>query len=299
MGDVVGLILASPDGHDGSTAAEFAITTIISKLFEADLKSEYATAKVKDYLKRIIMQTDEEFSHEESIHSALEARRELRNQLPSDDMDIYTIHRQFPQLAKELELAEAELCTSASIVLALVYQSRLFVATCGSCRAVLGQIVGNTEIKSEQLSSNHTLTSDDERVRILMLGVDPDELADLRFTRCVGNPGLKESFSRVPAYSKAISCPVIAEPEVMVKDDFGSDFQGFLLLFSKGLDQVVRDSGVLRFDSDESDDDVKISEAVDNLLCYYVAQEMTQHADMSSVAQAVVDRVGGGRRSGW
>lgn len=122
-----------------------------------------------------------------------------------------------------------------------------------------------------------------------MLNIDVDLIEDLRFTRCLGNHALKEFYSEYELYKNATNCPVIAEPDTVVYDSFKSDFCGFLLLFTKGLDQAIRDSGLLRVDSDA--DDFEISEAVNELLCYMVAEEMFQHETIEQVSQAVVDRV--------
>lgn len=61
-------------------------------------------------------------------------------------------------------------------MLALIYNSKLYICNIGNCRALLCKTDENNVLRVIQLSVDHNISNEDERKRICDLGLDPQAL---------------------------------------------------------------------------------------------------------------------------
>lgn len=86
------------------------------------------------------------------------------------------------QVAK-LNALNCELSAGTTVVVALIYCGRLYVANVGDSRALLCRTDSNGVLRVVQLSVDHDLSNEDELLRLSQLGLDVDKFRQ-------GNPVL-------------------------------------------------------------------------------------------------------------
>jgi TAK1-binding protein 1 len=86
------------------------------------------------------------------------------------------------QVAK-LNALNCELSAGTTVVVALVYCGRLYVANVGDSRALLCRTDSNGVLRVVQLTVDHDLSNEDELLRLSQLGLDVDKFRQ-------GNPVL-------------------------------------------------------------------------------------------------------------
>ena len=75
----------------------------------------------------------------------------------------------------KLNALNCELSAGTSVVVALVYNGRLYVANVGDSRALLCRTDSNGVLRVVQLSVDHDLRNEDELLRLSQLGLDVEK----------------------------------------------------------------------------------------------------------------------------
>ena len=75
----------------------------------------------------------------------------------------------------KLNALNCELSAGTSVVVALVYSGRLYVANVGDSRALLCRTDSNGVLRVVQLSVDHDLRNEDELLRLSQLGLDVEK----------------------------------------------------------------------------------------------------------------------------
>jgi hypothetical protein len=75
----------------------------------------------------------------------------------------------------KLNALNCELSAGTTVVVALVYSGRLYVANVGDSRALLCRTDSNGVLRVVQLSVDHDLSNEDELLRLSQLGLDVDK----------------------------------------------------------------------------------------------------------------------------
>lgn len=128
------------------------------------------------------------------------------------------------------------LSIGSSAVLALIYNSKLYICNIGNCRALLCKTDENNVLRVIQLSVDHNVSNDEERQRIQRLGLDPQALGQQPFhsTRCIGCYIGKAGYKDSSYLAGASSEPVISQPEIVGPIAIDGSCR-FLVLMSGGL----------------------------------------------------------------
>jgi TAK1-binding protein 1 len=75
----------------------------------------------------------------------------------------------------KLNALNCELSAGTTVVVALVYSGRLYVANVGDSRALLCRTDSNGVLRVVQLSVDHDLRNEDELLRLSQLGLDVEK----------------------------------------------------------------------------------------------------------------------------
>jgi hypothetical protein len=75
----------------------------------------------------------------------------------------------------KLNALNCELSAGTTVVVALIYCGRLYVANVGDSRALLCRTDSNGVLRVVQLSVDHDLSNEDELLRLSQLGLDVDK----------------------------------------------------------------------------------------------------------------------------
>lgn len=143
---------------------------------------------------------------------------------------------------KQLNSINDELSMGASVVLALIHYSKLYIGNVGNCRALLCKNDDNNVLRVVQLSVDHNLTNQDEHLRLCQMGLDVQSFNQSQFftTRCIGNYIGKSGYKDCSFLSSATSEPITSQPEIVGAIPI-NDSCRFLLLMSGGLCRSLHD----------------------------------------------------------
>lgn len=221
-----------------------------------------------------------EKTYNDQINNLLFKRVTLLDNLPSG-LSEYEIAQNYQPVLDELNNINEELTVGASVVLALIYNHKLYIANLGNSRALLCKNDENNVLRVKQLSVDHDLTNPDEESRFKSLGLDVTALKKnnaVYATRCIGNYTGKGGYKDSTFLSTAVTEPIITVPEIVGPIEI-NDSTRFLILMSKGLCRTLADI----FD---------IESSLVNQKCVQITVEhFRSETSLMGIAQSVVNKI--------
>lgn len=196
-------------------------------------------------------------------------------------MSEYEIAKHYQPVLDELNNINEELSVGASVVLALIYKQKLYIANLGNSRALLCKNDENNVLRVTQWSVDHDLTNPDEESRLASLGLDVTALKKdnaMYVTRCIGNYMGKGGYKDSTFLSAAISEPIITVPEIVGPIEI-NDSTRFLILMSKGLCRALADI-------------FELESSLVNQKCIQITVEYFRNqTSLMGIAQSVVNKI--------
>lgn len=266
------------DGHEGSRAADFSSQHMAAELLLGQLNDVKTEEDVKDVLRQAFVSVER--SYLGSISDMLALRTSLLYRI--EGISSYEAYKEMPQVVEEIKKINYILSSGTAVALALIYNNKLFVANVGNCRVLLCKSDPNSVLKVVQLTIDHDLKNEDELLRLSKLGI---KLQDLRKhchlgnqenTRCLGNYLVKGGYKEFEDLCMASQEPVIAEPDICGGIQIDESCR-FLLIMSAGLFKCIEEATG--------------SQQVNQYIAQCVVEQFRDQATLTSVAQAVVDKV--------
>lgn len=267
------------DGHDGTRASNFAAQRIPAELLLGQLSRKNTDTDLRDTLEQAFFAVEKGFF--QSIDDLLAAKANLQLELPEGLSDYQTC-RQFPDVIEKLQVLNTEIAGGTTAVVALVQNEKLYVANVGDSRAILCSIDASDSLVVQQLSIDHDIRNEDERLRLKNLRLDVEKilqgnkLGNQDNTRCIGNYMVKGGYKDFDILSSAMGEPVIAEPYICAGIAIDST-RRFFLLMSDGLYRSL----------EEATETSRANEDIARM----VLEQFDAQTTLMGVAQAVVDRV--------
>ncbi|GAB6027234.1 hypothetical protein CHUAL_001521 [Chamberlinius hualienensis] len=194
----------------------------------------------------------------------------------------YEAYKQFPHEVDRLQAINLEIAGGTTAVVALIHNKRLYVANVGDSRALLCREDPPGCLVVEQLSVDHDLKNEDERLRLKDLKLDLEKLLNGRTlgnhhnTRCIGNYSVKGGYKDFDILCSATSEPVTATPNICGGLAIDNTWR-FLLLLSDGLYRSLQEAT----GSKQPNYDI----------ANIVNEQFAIQATLMGVAQAAVDKV--------
>lgn len=105
----------------------------------------------------------------------------------------------------ELQELEASVSGGTTVVVAVIFQEKLYVANVGDSRALLVRQLSDGLLYMEQLSDDHGVENELELARLEIIGLDREELrrsgrlGSQENTRSIGDYSIKEGYKDVDA----------------------------------------------------------------------------------------------------
>jgi len=220
----------------------------------------------------------------EFIDAPLAKRTEMMSEIPEGRSPHETL-KDFPELLNQYETLSRALASGTTAVVALIFQAKLYVANVGDSRALLCKTDEDGTLRVTQLTVDHDLSNQDEVKRLRDLSLDvtrlrctPRPFGTAANTRCLGNFLIKSGFRESELLQAALAEPGLASPDVHKPISLDSAVQ-FLVLVVSPIYKALEES--LGGDN----------ENVNIQLAQLIVDEFRTPSSLTSVAQAVVDRV--------
>ncbi|XP_010903787.1 TGF-beta-activated kinase 1 and MAP3K7-binding protein 1 isoform X3 [Esox lucius] len=267
------------NGFDGSRVSSFVSQCLTAELLLGQLNSTQTDTDVR----RILTQAFDvvEKSYFDTIMDALAEKASLQSQLP-EGVPFHQLSPQSQKMSERLKELEQEVSGGAMAVVALILNSRLYIANVGTNRALLCKSASDGQNQVLQIGRPHTTENEDELQRLAGLGLDVSRLrqagviAGQSSTRRIGDYRVKYNYTDIDLLSAAKSKPIIAEPEIQASQPL-EGVTGFLLLMSEGLIKALEAAHG--------------PEQANQEMVAMVAAELAQQGSLEAVAQSVVERV--------
>lgn len=220
-------------GHYGSKVAEFALQKMAADILLGQLNGKTTDEEIKEVLRQAFLSVEKGYF--DSIDGLIAQKTMLQYEIP-DGVSQYEISQKYQHILDELNSINLELSVGTSVVLALIYNSKLYIGNVGNCRALLCKNDANSVLRVIQLSVDHNLYNEDEVLRLCQLGLDITNLKQATdfSTRCIGNYLGKTGYKDCDFLSGAQCEPVTAQPEIVGPITIDQSCR-FLLLMSSGL----------------------------------------------------------------
>lgn len=165
-------------------------------------------------------------------------------------------------------------------MLALIYNSQMYICNIGNCRALLCKTDENNVLRVNQMCVDHNAYNEDEALRLSQLGIDAQamKLSPFQSTRCIGCYSGKAGYKDNSHMSGASSEPVISQPEIIGPIPL-DDSCRFLVLLSGGLRKILHD--------------IYPNEAhiVNREIVQMIVEQFRTQSTLSGVSQSVVHKV--------
>ncbi|XP_030207873.1 TGF-beta-activated kinase 1 and MAP3K7-binding protein 1 [Gadus morhua] len=269
------------NGYDGSRVASYVSQFLTAELLLGQLNSTHTDDDVRRLLTQAFSGVEKSFF--KTIDDALAVKADLSNYLPThnEGTGYQQLSPHSQKVQERLKELEQEVSGGATAVVALILNSRLYIANVGSNRALLCKSSSDGQNQVQQIGRPHNTENEDELQRLAALGVDParvkqaGQIAGQPSTRTIGDYRVKLNYTDIDLLSGAKSQPIIAEPEIHRNQLDG--VTGFLLLMSEGLISALESA--------------RGPEQANQEMVAMVAAELAQQSDLEAAAQAVVERV--------
>ncbi|MBZ3876922.1 TGF-beta-activated kinase 1 and MAP3K7-binding protein 1 [Sciurus carolinensis] len=290
------------NGYDGNRVTSFVAQRLSAELLLGQLNAEHTETDVRRVLLQnsgsTTMKCDEivlkntgffvlprafdvvERSFLESIDDALAEKASLQSQLP-EGVPQHQLPPQYQKILERLKVLERETSGGAMAVVAVLLNTKLYVANVGTNRALLCKSTVDG-LQVTQLNVDHTTENEDELFRLSQLGLDAGKIKQVGIicgqesTRRIGDYKVKYGYTDIDLLSAAKSKPIIAEPEVHGAQPLDG-VTGFLVLMSEGLYKALEAA------HGPGQANQEIAAMIDT--------EFAKQTSLDAVAQAVVDRV--------
>ncbi|XP_001649578.2 TGF-beta-activated kinase 1 and MAP3K7-binding protein 1 [Aedes aegypti] len=272
------LLYAIYSGHNGVRVADFALQKMAADLLLGQLNGRSTDEAVMDVIRQAFHAVEKGYI--DSIDLELATRTDLQLQLTDIDLRQYQYSPEVNNVLQKLDKIKNELAVGCSAVLALIYQSKLYIGNIGNCRALLCKTDEFDTLTVTQLSVDHNLYNEEEVLRLFRLGLEAQNFENrpLYSTRCIGNYLGKNGYKDCDFLSDASSEPVIFQPEIVGSVPITSACK-FLVLMSSGLCRALHDL----YPGDTS--------YGNRNLVQMIAEEFQAQSTLAGVAQSVVHRV--------
>ncbi|XP_055586589.1 TGF-beta-activated kinase 1 and MAP3K7-binding protein 1-like [Uranotaenia lowii] len=272
------LLYAIYSGHNGVRVSDFALQKMAADLLLGQLNGRTTDEAVKDVIRQAFHSVEKGYF--DSIDTDVATKTALQLQLSADGLSQYQISQEFGNVLEKLGKINVELSVGSSAVLALIYQSKLYIGNIGNCRALLCKTDEFETLTVTQLSVDHNLYNEEEVLRLYRLGIEAQnfENCPLYSTRCIGNYLGKTGYKDCDFLSVACSEPVIFQPEIVGSIPITGSCK-FLVLMSSGLCRAIHDL----YPGDTSKGN--------RILIQMIAEEFQTQSTLAGVAQSVVHRI--------
>ncbi|XP_018336381.1 TGF-beta-activated kinase 1 and MAP3K7-binding protein 1-like [Agrilus planipennis] len=264
------------DGHEGTKAADFCFQRMAAEILLGQLNEARTDEEVKEVLRQAFVSVEK--SYMDSIYDLLAER--LSYDIP-EGLNCYEAYQKAPDMVVNINRINTELSSGTAAAIALIYNSKLYVANVGNSRVLLCQTDANSVLKVVQLSVDHDLRNEDELLRLSQIGIKMEDLrkrshlGNQENTRCLGNYMVKGGYKEFEDLSSASQEPVIAEADIIGGIPIDESCQ-FLLLMSAGLYKSIEEA--------------TRTEQVNKYIAQLCVEQFREQATLTGVAQAVVDR---------
>ncbi|XP_063389291.1 TGF-beta-activated kinase 1 and MAP3K7-binding protein 1-like [Cydia fagiglandana] len=262
--------------HNGLEAAQFIMQRMAAELLFPPPSASNTDEEIRDRLRNAFSSVEKAYT--ENYDSMIAERTSLQYQLQTlkESQAVEAI------LARLKEI-DRHLSGGATVVIALVHNNKLFCANVGCCRALLCRTDANSVLRVVQLTADHSLSNEDELLRLRQLGLDTNKLRNGMYvgnqagTRCLGNYLVKGLHRAFPWLSSARAAPVAAAPELhgpVALDDSCR----FLVLVSSGVYKRIAE--------------VKgSSEQANKQLAQIIVENFRSQTDFKKVSQSALDEI--------
>lgn len=219
-----------------------------------------------------------EKAYQDSIDGKLTRKFMLQSEIP-EGLSQYEVSQGYQSVLDELNAINEVLCVGSSVVLALIYNSKIYIMNIGNCKALLCKNDSHNVLKVVQVSVDHNLNNHDEAVRLQKLGLDVQGLsqAPLSCTRCIGNYLGKGGYRDCEFLSAATSEPITSQPEIVGGFPI-DDSCLFLMLLSSGMVNALSD--IYSGDSLQANKDI----------VQMTVEQFRSQSTLAGVAQSVVHK---------
>uniref|UniRef100_A0A8D2D5B2 TGF-beta-activated kinase 1 and MAP3K7-binding protein 1 n=1 Tax=Sciurus vulgaris TaxID=55149 RepID=A0A8D2D5B2_SCIVU len=256
------------NGYDGNRVTNFVAQRLSAELLLGQLNAEHTETDVR----RVLLQAFDvvERSFLESIDDALAEKASLQSQLP-EGVPQHQLPPQYQKILERLKVLERETSGGAMAVVAVLLNTKLYVANVGTNRALLCK----STVDGLQVTQLNLF-------RLSQLGLDAGKIKQVGIicgqesTRRIGDYKVKYGYTDIDLLSAAKSKPIIAEPEVHGAQPLDG-VTGFLVLMSEGLYKALEAA------HGPGQANQEIAAMIDT--------EFAKQTSLDAVAQAVVDRV--------
>ncbi|XP_055356427.1 TGF-beta-activated kinase 1 and MAP3K7-binding protein 1-like [Paramacrobiotus metropolitanus] len=255
------------DGHDGSKASQFAAQQFPLELLLGQLEGPIDDEEVRNVVSNAFLMVEEKFfdSLEESASPPYNATGPFSPKTRPGKNDT---------------VVPNPMAGGTTAVMAIYCHGKLYFAHCGDTVAVLCYLKPNGELTARTVGIQHNIDSDDEALRLSLLGLDVNELKQrqpLKLTRCIGNYALKKQYQTFDILRPAVNSPIICDPEIIGGLPINANYRGFIYLMSSGLYKSWYEcSG---------------SENVEEDIAKMIATQLCSDKSLHDVAQAVLEEV--------
>lgn len=269
-------IYAIFSGQNGSKVADYALQRMSAEIVLGQLYDKSTDEEIKEVLRQACIAVEK--AYQDSIDGSLTRKFMLQNEIP-EGISQYEVSQEYQGVLDELNAINETLSVGCSVVLALIYNSKLFIMNIGNCKALLCKNDTHNVLRVLQLSADHTLYNNDEAVRLQKLGLDVQALsqAPMSCTRCIGNYLGKGGYKDCEFLSGASSEPITSQPEIVGGFPI-DDSCRFLMLLSSGMVNALAD--IYEGDSLQSNKE----------MVQMTVEQFRTQSTLSGVAQSVVHK---------
>ncbi|XP_061723602.1 TGF-beta-activated kinase 1 and MAP3K7-binding protein 1-like [Cydia pomonella] len=262
--------------HNGLEAAQFIMQRMAAELLFPPPSANNTDEEVRDRLRNAFSSVEKAYI--ENYDSMIAERTSLQYQLQT-----LTESQAVEAILARLKEIDRHLSGGATVVIALVHNNKLFCANVGCCRALLCRTDANSVLRVVQLTADHSLSNEDELLRLRQLGLDTNKLRNGMYvgnqagTRCLGNYLVKGLHKAFPALAGARAAPVAPQPELHgpVAID---DSCRFLVLVSSGVYKRIAE--------------VKgSSEQANKQLAQIIVENFRSQTNFKKVSQSALDEI--------
>ncbi|XP_063541770.1 TGF-beta-activated kinase 1 and MAP3K7-binding protein 1-like [Cydia strobilella] len=219
--------------HNGLEAAQFIMQRMAAELLFPPPSANNTDEEIRDRLRNAFSSVEKAYT--ENYDSMIAERTSLQYQLQT-----LTESQAVEAILARLKEIDRHLSGGATVVIALVHNNKLFCANVGCCRALLCRTDANSVLRVVQLTADHSLSNEDELLRLRQLGLDTNKLRNGMYvgnqagTRCLGNYLVKGLYKAFPLLGAARAAPVAPAPELHGPVTL-DDSCRFLVLVSSGV----------------------------------------------------------------
>ncbi|KAG7297548.1 hypothetical protein JYU34_019578 [Plutella xylostella] len=265
--------------HNGVEAARFIMQRMAVEILFGQITAESSDEEIRDILRNAFVAVEKAYI--ENYDGMIAERTSLQYSLQTLSESQGPKSRD--SILARLKEIDQQLSAGATAVVALVHNSKLFVANVGEARALLCRTDENSVLRVVQLSVDHSLKNEDELLRLRQLGLDIKKLRNAQYlgnqsgTRCLGNYLVKGLYGAFPTLRGAAAEPVRAAAELAPPVPLSSQDR-FLVLVSSGVYKRIQE--------------VKgNSEQTNKHLAQIIVENFRKQTDFKKLSQSVLTEI--------